>query len=384
MTVDICHSEYKILVVDDQLSNVLLLDAFLTKEHYQVIIASNGNEAIEKLKTAQPDLILLDVLMPGIDGYEVTRQIREMPSPINEIPIIFLTALSDSSEVVKGFKAGGNDFIKKPFSLEELIMRVNHQISLVEARNTILKQTKELKNIIRARDKMYSVIAHDLRSPLAYLKMMLNAIILSFTSEKIGPEYYKMLSLANKSTEEMFILLDNLLKWTKSQTGRLNVVYQSSDLAPLAKGVSQIFEKLADLKQIKIRIISPESCTFYGDKDMMKSVLRNLLSNAVKFTNPGGEIVVTVEDHVPEEEDKVRVSVRDNGCGMSLESQKNLFNIETHASTFGTNNEEGSGLGLLLCNDFVTKNGGRMWFTSKLDEGSTFFFTIPKKKQQVD
>lgn len=379
MNVEVNNSEYKILIVDDVLSNILLLKILLSNEKYQIFTAMRGNEALEKIASVQPDLILLDVMMPDMDGFEVTRLVRKMPNPLNEISIIFLTALNGTPEIVKGFQVGGNDFITKPFSKEELIIRINHQIYLVAAKRIIVRQTEELRSIISARDKMYSVIAHDLRSPLGSIKMMLNMLVVSLSQEMIGEDLHEMLNLANKSTEDTFSLLDNLLKWTKSQVGRLNVVYQESDMVSLARGVLDIYDKVGELKQINIELVAPESCDIYGDRDMLKSVLRNLLSNALKFSNQGGKVIIRVIDAVPEEDGKVVVSVEDNGCGMSDEAQEKLLKVETHFSTFGTNNEEGSGLGLLLCQDFVVKNGGRMWFSSILGEGTKFYFSIPKK-----
>ncbi|MDD4921399.1 MAG: hybrid sensor histidine kinase/response regulator [Bacteroidales bacterium] len=379
MNVEINNSEYKILIVDDVLSNVLLLRILLSNEKFQIATAMGGKEALEKVQQDLPDLILLDVMMPDIDGFEVTRQLRSMPEPYCDVSIIFLTALNGTPEIVKGFQTGANDFISKPFSKEELIIRVKHQISLIAANRIIVQQTEALRNSIYSRDKMYSVIAHDLRSPMGSIKMMLNMLVLTIEKKAIGGEMYEMLSLANKTTEETFSLLDNLLKWTKSQTGRLNVVYQQTEVISLVNGVLEIFSKLAELKQVELKTEFPEACDIYADRDMIKSVLRNLLSNAIKFSKPGGTVIVRIMDHVSEEGGKVVVSVEDNGLGMNEEAQKKLLKIETHFSTFGTNNEEGSGLGLLLCQDFVIKNGGRLWFTSQEGVGTIFNFSIPKR-----
>lgn len=379
MDVEINNSEYKILIVDDVLSNVLLLKILLTNEKFQISTAMGGKEALEKVQEEKPDLILLDVMMPDVDGFEVTRQLRNMPVPFCEVSIIFLTALNGTAEIVKGFQIGANDFISKPFSKEELIIRVKHQISLIAAKRIIIQQKEELQNSIYSRDKMYSVIAHDLRSPMGSIKMMLNMAVLTITEDAIGSEMYEMLSLANKTTEDTFSLLDNLLKWTKSQTGRLNVVTQQTDLVDLAEAVLEITTKIAELKHVYIKLVAPKNCDVYADRDMIKSVLRNLLSNAIKFSKKGDTIIVRITDNVAEEDGKAMISVEDQGIGMSEEAQQKLLKIETHFSTFGTGNEEGSGLGLLLCVDFAQKIGGRLWFTSQLGVGTTFNFTVPKK-----
>ena len=293
---------------------------------------------------------------------------------MSEIPIIFLTALNSTADIVKGFQVGGNDFISKPFNKEELIIRVTHQISLVAAKRIIVAQTEELRRTIMGRDKLYSVIAHDLRSPMGSIKMVLNMLILNLPTQTIGDEMYELLTMANQTTEDVFSLLDNLLKWTKSQIGKLKVVYQDINLVEVIEGVSEIFNMVAGLKQIKIVLdISSDRVEVRADIDMIKTVIRNLISNAIKFSNEGTEIVVSVT----EEDSMAVVSVKDSGCGIDEENQKKLLHTDTHFSTFGTNNEEGSGLGLLLCKDFVVKNGGDLWFTSKEGEGSTFSFSVP-------
>lgn len=375
MNMEINPSECKILIVDDVMSNVLLLKVLLTNEKFAIATASNGRQALEQVEKENPDLVLLDVMMPDMSGFEVAQHLKSNPNTA-DIPIIFLTALNSTADIVKGFQVGANDFISKPFNKEELIIRVTHQISLVAAKRLILSKTEELQRTIAGRDKLYSVIAHDLRSPMGSIKMVLNMLILNLPSEKIGAEMYELLTMANQTTEDVFSLLDNLLKWTKSQIGKLNVVYQDVDLVEVTDGVIEIFSMVASLKKIRIHEMKPEKMMVNADIDMLKTVVRNLLSNAIKFSKENSEVLVKME----EVDGMAVVSVQDYGCGISEEGQKKLLHTDTHFSTFGTNNEEGSGLGLLLCKDFVVKNGGKLWFTSKEGEGSIFSFSIPVKK----
>ena len=375
MNMEINPSEYKILIVDDVMSNVLLLKVLLTNEKFAIATASNGRQALEQVEKENPDLVLLDVMMPDMSGFEVAQHLKSNPNTA-DIPIIFLTALNSTADIVKGFQVGANDFISKPFNKEELIIRVTHQISLVAAKRLILSKTEELQRTIAGRDKLYSVIAHDLRSPMGSIKMVLNMLILNLPSEKIGAEMYELLTMANQTTEDVFSLLDNLLKWTKSQIGKLNVVYQDVDLVEVTDGVIEIFSMVASLKKIRIHEMKPEKMMVNADIDMLKTVVRNLLSNAIKFSKENSEVLVKME----EVDGMAVVSVQDYGCGISEEGQKKLLHTDTHFSTFGTNNEEGSGLGLLLCKDFVVKNGDKLWFTSKEGEGSIFSFSIPVKK----
>lgn len=366
-------AEFKLLVVDDVQTNVLLLKALLGKEGYGILVANNGQEALEVIRNENPDLILLDVMMPGMDGFEVAERLKSEEFRC-EIPIIFLTALDDTQSIVNGFKLGVGDFISKPFRKEELMVRIKHQLSLVAARRIIEEKNEELRKTIAGRDKMYSVIAHDLRSPMASMKMLLNTIMMSVEKDKIDPDIFDMLEMSNKTSEEVFSLLDNLLKWTKSQLGKLTVIPQKLDISGLADGVVEVMNSVAEVKHIKLIRTDHESFFVYVDIEMIKSILRNLISNAVKFSNPDSEIKVGIKA----EDGKVIVSVTDSGKGIKKEDQHKLLKDSTHFTTYGTNSKEGSGLGLLLCRDFARKNGGELWFESEENLGSVFSFSLPQ------
>jgi two-component system sensor histidine kinase/response regulator len=370
---NINKSDYKILIVDDVVSNVLLLKILLSNEKFQVCTANSGEACLEQTKVENPDLILLDVMMPGIDGFQTATKLKSAPETQN-IPIIFLTALNNPSDLVHGFQVGGSDFLTKPFNKEELIVRVMHQIELVAAKRTIEKQNAELRATIANRDKMYSVIAHDLRSPMASIRMVLNLVVNAVTPEAVGPELWELLDKANKESEEVHDLLDNLLKWTKSQTGRLSVVTQDLDLNDIIPGVVDIFEMIAMTKRIQLKYIGMGSVVVRADNDMLKTVVRNFMSNAIKFSPEGSsvEIMVTTEG------DFAKVSVHDHGVGIAPERIGSIFH--KGETTYGTEGEEGSGLGLQLCADFARKNGGDVMVESELGKGSTFSLTLPLKR----
>ena len=365
------RSEYKILIVDDVVSNVLLLKILLTNEKFQVCTANCGNACIEQAKKEHPDLILLDVMMPDISGFDTAVILKKDPET-KDIPIIFLTALNTPSDLVRGFQVGANDFLTKPFNKEELVMRVVQQISLVAAKRIIIRQNEELRRTISNRDKMYSVIAHDLRSPMASIRMVLNLAVSVISPDVVGEEIYNLLDKANRESEDTHDLLDNLLKWTKSQTGRLNVVYQDFDLDDVVPGVVDIFKMIAEMKKIKLQYIpSDEKLSVHADNDMIKTIIRNLISNAVKFTPDGKGIEVFCK----REGDFARICVRDHGIGIAPDRIDSIFH--KGETTYGTGGEEGSGLGLQLCQDFARKNGGEAMVESVLGEGSTFSFTVP-------
>ena len=369
------RSDYKILIVDDVVSNVLLLKILLTNEKFQVCTANNGRMCIEMAKKEHPDLILLDVMMPDINGFD-TAVVLKKDEETKDIPIIFLTALNTPQDLVHGFQVGANDFLTKPFNKEELVMRVTQQISLVAAKRIIEKQNAELKATLSNRDKMYSVIAHDLRSPMASIRMVLNLVVQSASAETVGPELYMLLDQANRESEEVHDLLDNLLKWTKSQTGRLNVVLQELDLNDIVPGVVEIFDVIAQTKHITLELKKTDApLKVTADNDMLKTVLRNFMSNAVKFSPENSTIQILMAN----EGDFARVSVKDQGVGIAADRLGSIFH--KGETTYGTGGEEGSGLGLQLCQHFARKNGGDCYVESVEGEGSTFSFTVPLKKE---
>ena len=368
------RSDYKILIVDDVVSNVLLLKILLTNEQFQVCTANNGTTCIEVAKTEHPDLILLDVMMPDINGFD-TAVVLKKDATTRDIPIIFLTALNTPQDLVRGFQVGANDFLTKPFNKEELVMRVMQQISLVAAKRIIEKQNSELRATLNNRDKMYSVIAHDLRSPMASIRMVLNLVVASASPETVGQELYTLLDQANRESEEVHDLLDNLLKWTKSQTGRLTVVKQELNLNDIIPGVVEIFDIIAQTKRIKLDYQPLDGdVKVIADNDMLKTIVRNFLSNAIKFSPEDS----TIEIILKEEGDFAKVSVRDHGVGIAADRLGTIFH--KGETTYGTGGEEGSGLGLQLCQDFARKNDGDCTVESIEGQGSTFSVLIPLKK----
>ena len=371
------RSDYKILIVDDVTSNVLLLKILLTNEKFQICTASNGHQCVEVARSEHPDLILLDVMMPELNGFDTAVILKKDPLTA-DIPIIFLTALNSPSDLVHGFQVGAHDFLTKPFNKEELIMRVMHQISLVAAKRYIIEQNEKLKRIISNRDKMYSVIAHDLRSPMASIRMVLNLCVNVVTPDMVGEEIFGLLDKANRESEETHDLLDNLLKWTKSQTGRLEVAYQNLELDDIVPGVVDIFTMIAEMKKIKLQYIpSEEHLKVRADNDMMKTVVRNFISNAIKFTPEGKGIEV----YYKKSGEFAKISVRDHGVGIAPERIDTLFH--KGETTYGTGGEEGSGLGLQLCADFARKNGGDVMVESVVGEGSTFSVLVPLLKEEA-
>ncbi|HSH18825.1 MAG TPA: hybrid sensor histidine kinase/response regulator [Draconibacterium sp.] len=361
----------KILVVDDSAFDLQLVDWILQEKNYETIAANNGTEALKLLGTLNPDLILLDIMLPDISGFEVCKKIKLIEN-LKDVPVIFFTSLSNVEDIVKGFEAGGVDYVTKPFNKDELLVRIQNHLELIRSKRQIELQAQELRHANALKDKMFSVISHDLRSPLSSIKLTLDFVatgVLKPDSELFKDTVKDLV----KTTDEAYVLLENLLGWAKSQSNTLKVHPENLELKSLALSVVGLLKLSSENKKIKIENKITDDIIVLADMQMVHSVFRNLLSNALKFTPGNGAI----EINTLKKDIEVEISIKDSGVGISTNNLKKIFDQNQSVKTFGTNNEAGSGLGLVLCKDFVEKNGGKIWVESESGKGSIFTFTLP-------
>jgi two-component system sensor histidine kinase/response regulator len=362
------------LVVDDNPKNLQIIALTLRELNYKLIIADGGQKAIDLADRYQVDLILLDVMMPMIDGFEVCKVIKSNPK-YDDVPIIFLTALSDKTNLVKGFELGAVDYITKPFNKEELVSRIKTHLDLKFARDDLKLLSQNLAEANAMKDKMFSVIGHDLRSPIGSVKMTLELLKSNFdhfdTNKVKGT-----LSSLTQTTDEVFNLLENLLWWARSQNGTLVCLPENIDVKSLVSGVFYLNKESLSIKNIRFESNIEDGCSVFADMNMLKTVLRNLVSNAVKFTHHEGQISISAFTN----NSFTTIKISDSGVGISEDNLANLFDEKKKVSLPGTDNEAGSGLGLTLCKNFVQANKGEISVESVLGEGSIFTIILPSGK----
>lgn len=375
MNIENQQQQPTVLIVDDNPTNIKVVGLVLRPLRYKIVIATNGEQAIDMVERIRPDLVLLDVMMPKLDGFEACRIIKSKEENDN-IAVIFMTALSDVEDVVKGFEAGGVDYITKPFNKEELISRVKTHIELKLTRDKLEKTTTHLTELNALKDKMFSVIGHDLRSPLSSVKMTLE--FLSETATTGNEELAETIGIIMQTTDEIFGLLENLLGWAKSQSGNLSLNKEEIKLEETIQNIYRLNKSNFDNKQITFTSKVKDEDVAFADLNTLKIVLRNLLSNAIKFT-PNNKTIEVLTEQL---DDKIQILVRDTGVGIPKDKVDKLFNSNEHFTTYGTNQEAGSGLGLLLCKDFTERNNGKIWVESEEGKGSTFFIELPIKSQE--
>jgi len=371
------YNMYKILVVNDDISSLQTIVNYVeeSSSNYVVFQALNGLTGLKIAREKKPDLIIVDWDMPGMNGIAFIIELKK-EEETSDIPVIMATAVMTSVEHLNiALKAGAVDYIRIPLDKTELTARVYSMLELS-------KSYQKIKALNATKDKFFSIIAHDLRNPFNSLITLSAGLLdgfLSFDEDK-QKKYYKII---NESARNGYKLLENLLEWSRTQTGTIKFEPELIYVKGLVDETIELIGPMAFEKNIMIELDLQENIAVNGDRDMLGSVLRNLLSNAVKFTYPGGVIGVSVHDVQFERTNQdvlhaVEFSVSDNGVGIPADKIDSLFRIDVNYSTRGTNKENGSGLGLILCKEFVTRHGGDLTVKSELGKGSTISFFIPK------
>ncbi len=366
-----------ILIVDDQPKNLQIISDYLKESDNfcKIMKAPNGKIALKLVEKKTPDLIITDWEMPVMDGIEFIKQLRKNIITVN-IPVIMCTGVMLTSKNLQtALKAGASDFIRKPIDKIELTARTNSMLQLGASQQKLLEQNKTLSVLNATKDKFFSIISHDLKSSF-YAILGFSDILLEKHKKYDDEERENMINLVNISANSAFKLLENLLTWSGSQSGAIKYLPEKLGIKTLLFETLSNLQVLANKKNIQILDAILENELIFADKNMIATVFRNLISNAIKFTSNGGSIIISSKKQI--DSDFIEISVKDNGVGVPKGIIGELFRIDKNTSTQGTENETGTGLGLILCKEFIEKHGGKIWVESKESEGSTFHFTIPK------
>jgi two-component system sensor histidine kinase/response regulator len=373
------RGEIKVLIAEDDFLIAEEISRAVKNSGYQLSgIAPNGKRAVELTESLKPDVILMDIKMPKMDGLEASKIIFKHYST----PIVILTAHESHDLVEKASDAGIGAYLTKPPKQDE----IDRAITIALARhNDILKCKKlidELEDnrqrldvIVASKDRFFSILAHDLRGPVSALSVFSEQLlsnIQSMNSEELI-EYLTVIQGTSKGLNE---LLENLLLWAGFQVNRVKFAKAEINPREIVDSVTMLFQAALQHKNIKIINDIPVNYRACADFDMVNTIFRNLISNAIKFSPVGELVEVTAED----DGEFLLFSVKDNGVGISEENMSKIFKIDEQLNSVGTAGEKGTGLGLLLCNEMVRKNGGEIWVESIPGNGTTFSFTLKQKE----
>ena len=357
----------KILVVDDSPDNVFLIKTILEEEGYTVSTAENGASALAQLETSTCDLVLLDLMMPGIDGYEVTKRVRQnMALPF--IPILLITA-HDSPNVAQGLDLGADDFIRKPVTVDELLARVR---SLLRLKHSI----DERDEIARQRQDFVSRLTHDLRTPLVAADRML----LLFQEGALGnlsDQMQEVIEIMARSNSNLLAMVNTLLEVYRFEAGRKTLAFQPVNVSQLLEEVSEELSSLAAQKELAVNLDLGEDSGIskvMGDRLELHRLFTNLIGNAIKFTDTGSVTIRLTPATASDE--YITVEVADTGPGIPVEEQATLFERFRQ----GSHKSSGSGLGLYLSRRIVEAHQGTILMNSEVGKGSVFTVRLPIKQ----
>lgn len=368
-----------IAAIDDDFLNLKLLEFVIVKAEFNFLGIQRSVNAMDVLLENPPSLILLDVMMPHLDGFELCEQLKSNQK-LKDIPIIFITSMDQMENKVKGFELGGVDYVTKPFNKYELTARLKTHMALLTAKDKMMKQALELQKDNALKNRLFSIIGHDLRTPLSAIKMQLDFILRGLINPKSDSFMDTTAHDMASTTNEALNLLDNLLGWARSERGMLKVLKEEVNIRELIEECVRLQKMAIEFKNIKLTTVLPENEVLcFADINKIKTVMRNLMSNAIKFTPKNGSIMIAVEEN----NGMIKLIVEDSGVGISRENMKKILDPTEHFTKIGTEDEPGTGLGLVLCLEFISKHGSVLNIESEVGKGSVFSFELPEVKYSL-
>jgi signal transduction histidine kinase len=357
-----------ILIVDDTPGNLDLLVDLLEKHEYDVRVARSGRRALAAIAVSPPDLLMLDINMPEMDGYEVCRRLKA-DEATREIPVIFLSVNDEAMDKVQAFRAGGADYVTKPFQPEEVLARVEHQIRLARLQRDLVAEREAAFEASRAKSVFLANMSHELRTPL---NGILGYVQLMERDESLTESQRENLGVIMRSGEHLLALINDVLSISKIEAGQATLNERTFDLGRLLQGLEEMFRVRAEAQGLHLIFDLAPALPRHasGDDGKLRQILINLLGNAFKFTESGG-----VALRATWEQGMARFEVEDTGHGIAPDELGRIFEpfVQTEA---GVRSGEGTGLGLTITNNFVALMGGQIEVRSEIGRGTTFGFDV--------
>jgi two-component system sensor histidine kinase/response regulator len=375
-------NRHTVLIVDDDEKNIKLLKVMLQKENYDLVSAGSGEEALRITAERSPDIILLDIMMPGMDGFEVCRRLKAN-AETKVVPVLIITALAEKQDRVKAMEAGADDFLNKPIEKTELVVRVKSLLrikdyhgQLLENNREISEKNRSLQELEKVKDGLTHMIVHDLRNPLTAISMSIELVQLR--GENLNDSQRKAMSNIVQRCDDLNNMIQSILDIQRMEEGQLKPEMAATDIVALTEEALQQLSYQMEKENKLLTFTKPESLPeLHFDGNLIKRVIGNLMSNAIRHTPNEGKIDIDIR-YEPDEH-QIMLSIADNGDGLAPEYHEKIFEKFEQASLKLKGVRRGkSGLGLTFSKMAVEAHGGRIWVESKGDgKGSTFRFTIP-------
>lgn len=360
-----------ILVVDDIQTNIQVVGQILNAANFDVMPALSGAQAFERMRTQTPDLILLDFMMPDVNGVEVCKKLKSNPAT-KKIPVIFLTASTDMEHLVQAFAAGAVDYVTKPFRTEELLARVRTHLELKKARESLAQYAERLRELNDEKNEFLGIVAHDLRSPLSNIVSSVSMVMSDPDAGRAQVDEF--LEIIQTSAQHVIHLVENLMDVNAIEQGRMKIDLAPTELGEVVRGVAQSYQTKAKAKAQTLNYI-PETGNLIAlaDAHATIQIFDNLISNALKYSPSGKRVDV----RIARRNEAIRVEVQDEGPGLTADDLKKMFGKFARLSARPTGGEPSSGLGLSIVKKMVEAAGGKVWCESKPGAGARFIVELP-------
>lgn len=384
-----------ILIVDDTPENLRLLSSMLEEQGYKVRKATNGKRAIKAVEAQLPDLILLDIMMPEMNGYQVAEYFKKTLHS-SEIPIIFLSALSNTLDKVMAFDVGGVDYITKPFQVQEVLVRVRTQITLRQQQKQLVEQNKQLQQEILERQKVEAAlrvyihaVSHDLRNPVTGMLMVLKNFL-----EEVSPNLTEIpistsiLDRMANSCDRQLNLINSLVETSDVGLQGITVNCQPLDLQEFTQKILEEWQPIFEQSQVHVEnLVTSPLPLVQGDYHQLWRVFDNLFSNAIKYNPPGLTLTLSAKllsqklSQKKSQPEYIYYTISDDGVGMNSEEAEKLFELYQRGK--GVGKIQGLGLGLYLCRQIIMAHGGKIGVKTQPNKGASFWFTLPVLPSEV-
>lgn len=362
-----------ILIVDDVPTNIQLVASILSSFDYELSFANSGQDALGQIQETAFDLILLDIMMPGMDGLEVARRLKAEPAT-RHIPVIFLTAKSDEDSIIQGFDIGAADYVTKPFNPAELVARVQTHLSLKATQDELRHRNQELNEAIQMKNRLLSIASHDLKNPLGAVSGFASMLERNPAIQQ-NKDAAEMLVFISRAANRMNQLINELLDTAALEMGKMDLQIGATDLKQLTEAVLNDNQPAAD-KKGQTLTLSGTAVAVPVDARRIRQVIDNLVSNAIKYSPRGALIDVALQERAGD----VEISVSDQGPGFSEADRGKLFGYFQRLSARPTGGESSTGVGLAIARQIAELHDGELLLDQSSASGSTFRLRLPRQR----